>query len=150
MCVVVIHNYNLCKLWGFCSCVAEHSILGFVTSSSVISQKKGIHDYNLVYWEKGNLSELDINVLHCLCVLSLFIKIQLHTLKLYTLCYCILQYFWHVLAHIKPSKGRQIQRNMYKFASSMIHVLYTWCSSIRCSLCLKFFGPSLLVSICKR
>jgi len=120
--VVVIHNYNLCKLRGFCSCVAEHSILGFDTSGSVVSQKKGILDFNLVYWEKGNLGELDLNVLHCLSVLSLFIKIQL---RLYTLCYSIIQYFQHVLAHIKPSRGRRIQGNTYKFTSSMICVSCT-------------------------
>jgi hypothetical protein len=108
----VINNYNLCKLWGFCSCVAEHSILGFEALGSVISQKKQILDYNWDYWEKGNLGELDLNILHCPCVLSLFIKIQLKTLRLYTPCYCILQYFWHVLARIRPSRGRQIQGNI--------------------------------------
>jgi len=36
-------------LCGFCSCVAKPSILGFDTSGSVKSQKKGILDYDLVY-----------------------------------------------------------------------------------------------------
>jgi len=117
---VVINNYNLCTLWGLCSCVAEHSFLGFEASGSVISQKKQILDYNWVYWEKGNLGELGLNILHCPCVLLLFIKIQLNTLRLHTPCYCILQYFWHVLAHIKPSRGRQIQGNIC--TSSMIYV----------------------------
>ena len=106
MCVV-IHNYNLCKLQGFCSCVAEHSILGFDTSGSVISQKKEILYYNLVYWEKGNLGELDLNVVHCLRVLSLFIKIQLNTLgyiHFVIVYYSISDMFWLISSHQEGKK----------------------------------------------
>ena len=52
--------------------------------------------------------------------LSLFIKIHLNILKLYTTCCFILQYLQHVLSHIEPSSGRQIQGNICYICSPCI------------------------------